>query len=384
MCEEHGIELRVCHTPGAMLHRPDQTSRGDPVEEPRQRLSAAAYGELVAQWGPFTEWIGAERRHAQPSAEGQVDRLWVHPTHSTVGSALRLIGERLGEAGERSTRGIIVVPHDESAEWWRMTRHFGVVGRLPAGGRYLEANVLGEWRAATARRELVVLAFPRAEAESAERLRLARVLSEESPAEASAGQRWLGARVAADEAAAARRHVLPAASVRPPRRKPAAVVRPGTLQRCQYRGTVCAGCGQLLRRGEQTHTAGGGLVHPREGCARQAEGRRAQRALLCDVQAASQTAAEQEMDDARAYSVWAQMEREFALGDDSGSRRLLLPRHSRERFMELLRWMASDAGRRELLPVVRRAVGIYTRQTRLRDWGRDAEVRRLFSELEES
>ena len=65
VCEEHDIELRVCHTPGALLHRPDQTSRGDPVEEPRMRLCAAAYGELAARFGPFTEWIGAERRHAR-------------------------------------------------------------------------------------------------------------------------------------------------------------------------------------------------------------------------------------------------------------------------------------------------------------------------------
>ena len=123
-------------------------------------------------------------------------------------------------------------------------------------------------------------------------------------------------------------------------------------------------------------------MHAREGCARQAELRRSQGASAREVPEAVQTAAEQEMDDARAYSVWAQMEREFALGDGGGSRRLLLPRHSRERFMELLRWMAGDTGRHALLPVVRRAVGIYTRQTRLHDWGRDAEVRRLFSELE--
>ena len=40
-CEEFGIELRVCHTPGALLDRPDQTSRGDPVEEPRLRQRLA-------------------------------------------------------------------------------------------------------------------------------------------------------------------------------------------------------------------------------------------------------------------------------------------------------------------------------------------------------
>merc|ERR1712185_114510 len=80
-CEEHSIELRVCHTPGALLHRPDQTSRGDPVEEPRMRLRAEAYYELCECWGPFTEWIGAERRHGQPKAAADGGgRLWVHPT----------------------------------------------------------------------------------------------------------------------------------------------------------------------------------------------------------------------------------------------------------------------------------------------------------------
>jgi len=166
-CEEYNIQLWVCHTPGALLHRPDQTSRGDPVEEPRLRLGAAAYAELEQRWGPFTQWIGAERRHPQRSTAGgvDVDRLWVHPTHTTVGSALRLIGERLSEAGGRRVRGVIVVPHDERAGWWRLTRHFRVVGRFEEGIRHLEANVLGRWEAATSQRAAVVLAFPRATAE---------------------------------------------------------------------------------------------------------------------------------------------------------------------------------------------------------------------------
>ena len=40
------ITLRVCHTPGAMLDRPDQTSRGDLPEEPRLRLTREVFGEL--------------------------------------------------------------------------------------------------------------------------------------------------------------------------------------------------------------------------------------------------------------------------------------------------------------------------------------------------
>ena len=39
--EKYGFELKVTHTPGEKLDRPDQTSRGDAVEEPRARLSAA-------------------------------------------------------------------------------------------------------------------------------------------------------------------------------------------------------------------------------------------------------------------------------------------------------------------------------------------------------
>ena len=120
------------------------------------RLCAAAYGELVACWGPFTEWIGAERRHPQgsPSAGG-VERLWVHPTHSTVGSALRLIGERIIEAGEQRVSGVIVVPQDEGAAWWKLTKHFQVVGRLDEGSDHLEANVLGTWRRVKAQRRQV-------------------------------------------------------------------------------------------------------------------------------------------------------------------------------------------------------------------------------------
>ena len=36
--ERHGFTLRVTHTPGSKLDRPDQTSRGDAVEESRLRL----------------------------------------------------------------------------------------------------------------------------------------------------------------------------------------------------------------------------------------------------------------------------------------------------------------------------------------------------------
>ena len=48
-CERHDIELALTHTPGVKLDRPDQTSRGDAVEEPRQRLGAQLFGELISQ-----------------------------------------------------------------------------------------------------------------------------------------------------------------------------------------------------------------------------------------------------------------------------------------------------------------------------------------------
>ena len=380
-CEEHGIELRVCHTPGALLHRPDQTSRGDPVEEPRLRLRAAAYGELSARFGPFTEWIGAERRHSQSraaAAEG-VDRLWVHPTHTTVGSALRLVGERLGEAG-RPTSGLIVVPHDERAAWWRLTRHLAVVGRLPAGGHHLEANVLGVWKPAAAQRDALVLAFPRAEAEALERTErhtLAAALQEGAPEEEGATQQWQAARASADEAAAARRHVMPAGAKEGRRQRPPVTTqRLGAVQRCHYRGTPCAGCGQLMPRGERVCSAGGGLAHARGGCAEAARVRPGSARST-----ASGVDGSQEMKDARAYATWAAMEREFALGEANSGRRLLLPRHSRARFLELVEWMARDEGRRGLLPEVLRATGIYVRRTQLTNWGQDQQVRRRVAEL---
>ena len=62
--ERWDIELRFVHTPGVLLHRPDQTSRGDPIEEPRVRLAAAEFAAIERLTGRFTEFVGAERRHA--------------------------------------------------------------------------------------------------------------------------------------------------------------------------------------------------------------------------------------------------------------------------------------------------------------------------------
>ena len=45
-CEVHHIRLRMTHTPGAKLDRPDQTSRGDPVEESRYRVNPTWFKRL--------------------------------------------------------------------------------------------------------------------------------------------------------------------------------------------------------------------------------------------------------------------------------------------------------------------------------------------------
>ena len=37
LAEQFEITIRLTHTPGVKLDRPDQTSRGDPAEEPRAR-----------------------------------------------------------------------------------------------------------------------------------------------------------------------------------------------------------------------------------------------------------------------------------------------------------------------------------------------------------
>ena len=70
-CEMYEIVLRVVHTPGAILLRPDQTSRGLPVEEPRVRLTRDEFGVLQARWGPFDQLMGAERQHASESGRNE-------------------------------------------------------------------------------------------------------------------------------------------------------------------------------------------------------------------------------------------------------------------------------------------------------------------------
>ena len=159
-CEDNEIELRMTHTPGAKLDRPDQTSRGDAAEEPRQRLSRAAFEPLAVRAGGFSEFLGAERWHDQrPTVVGRVS-LWVHPAVHTVASAIRLVAGRIRDAGNGTINGCLVVPFQPLASWWSLTQHFVFEGLLLAGSG-LEENRLGSWFGLRARATAAVFSFSR-------------------------------------------------------------------------------------------------------------------------------------------------------------------------------------------------------------------------------
>ena len=160
--ERWNITLRVLHTPGKVLFRPDQTSRGDPIREPRLRLRSSVFSIVSCLLGGFSEWMGAERRHSVSSAcpPDEVS-IWLHPSFDSVGSALRCLGQRLEADNGSSMRGAIVVPHDESAVWWRLTRHFIPIGRWESGSAHLEMCQLGRWSNIASQRAAIVLSFPR-------------------------------------------------------------------------------------------------------------------------------------------------------------------------------------------------------------------------------
>ena len=174
--ERHGFEIRVSHTPGEKLDRPDQTSRGDAEEEPRARLTRPLFSHLEARWGGFTGFLGAEREHASPSPREAVDaskRLWVHPTVSTVGTALRRVQEAIVEGGVSSTTALALVPDDDAPAWSKLLRHGLVVGRVARGeGKCLEVNSLGEWRPCIVQRPMRFVIFPRAAGAMVKRVQL--------------------------------------------------------------------------------------------------------------------------------------------------------------------------------------------------------------------
>ena len=113
--------------------------------------------------GGFSEYVGAEREHrCRPPAAGDAPTLWCHPTFSTVGTALRRIGERLGGASADRTRALALVPKPSGEKWASMLRHGTVVGSFGAGDSGLEANVSGKWHESSFRRPMLLVLFPRA------------------------------------------------------------------------------------------------------------------------------------------------------------------------------------------------------------------------------
>ena len=177
LSQDFGFTLRVTHTPGEKLDRPDQTSRGDAEEEPRARLSRRLFQQASSRWGPFTSFLGAEREYSafEPAPSGgqrPSRRLWVHPTVSTVGTALRRVQEEMTQGGLGNTQALVVMPDDASHSWDKLAKHGVAVGRLPVGTHALEMNVLGQWQPCRVDRPTRVMLFPRAAGSVPRRLML--------------------------------------------------------------------------------------------------------------------------------------------------------------------------------------------------------------------
>jgi hypothetical protein len=167
--------VRVTHTPGEKLDRPDQTSRGDAAEEPRARLSADVWRAVEERWGPFDHFLGAERdlgsavRAQEASA---TERIWTHPTMSTVGTALRRVGERMARSGGHGAVALALVTSDGRAAWAGLLRHGLVAGRVEVGDAVLDMNVLGQWQRCRARRASQLVLFPRVAGASVRQLEI--------------------------------------------------------------------------------------------------------------------------------------------------------------------------------------------------------------------
>ena len=160
--QQHDIEIQFTHTPGAKLDRPDQTSRGDPVAEPRVRWRKEEFETLSRRFGPFTDFMGAERQHGFGSEAGDNDaKIWMHPTFNSVGSGLRLLGSRLVAADGERARGLVVVPDHPTAQWSSFLKYFNVVARLPEGNQHLEMSQWGAWKKVVSLRSSLLLSFPR-------------------------------------------------------------------------------------------------------------------------------------------------------------------------------------------------------------------------------
>ena len=157
-----GIELKLVHTPGALLIRPDLTSRGDLVREPRQRLKVEAFRVLESRFGPFTGFLGAEREFAFGSSDtAQTARLFAHASSDTVGSLLRRLCERRAD-GEKEMRAVVIVPYAPMARWWSLVKHFSVAGRIPYMEPSIEEMRVEGWVDSKRLRDSIILTFPRA------------------------------------------------------------------------------------------------------------------------------------------------------------------------------------------------------------------------------
>ena len=155
--------LTLTHTPGAVLDRPDQVSRGAAMEEPRARLNEPFFSAVSSAFGPFTEYLGSEREHASGPPSPGGSRLFCHPTHSTVGTTLRMVGDRMLNRDGGRVSGLVVLPNTPEAQWWKLTRHMATVALLPSGpsASHLECNLLGRWLPFTPERRSLIVAFPR-------------------------------------------------------------------------------------------------------------------------------------------------------------------------------------------------------------------------------
>ena len=64
--------------------------------EPRFKLVRREFELLARRFGPFDEFLEAEREFSEGGGSSGTRLWWIHPsTFNTVGSALRLLGERL-------------------------------------------------------------------------------------------------------------------------------------------------------------------------------------------------------------------------------------------------------------------------------------------------
>ena len=161
---ERDIELKFTHTPGVLLQRPDGTSRGEAMDEPRARLRAEVFAVASARAGGFTEWLGKERLHllspAFPATEEGERRIWAHPTFDTVATVLRQICAQMARDSQLS--GMVLVPDHPTAQWAGLLRHFRILGRLEEGSAFCEQDIGGGWAQRAALRPALMCAFPRA------------------------------------------------------------------------------------------------------------------------------------------------------------------------------------------------------------------------------